>query len=57
MKIVVQQNKRGEWFHHLLAANGKILQHSEAYSSKAMCLKTVMSICKVTLLEWVEKGK
>ena len=55
MKIVVQQNKRGEWFHHLLAANGKILQHSEAYSSKAKCLQTVMSICKVTLLEWIEK--
>lgn len=55
MKIVVQQNKRGEWFHHLLATNGKILQHSEAYSSKAKCMQTVRSICKITGLTWVEK--
>ena len=57
MKIVVQQNRRGEWFHHLLANNGKILQHSEAYSSKTKCMQTVKSICKVTGLSFIEKGK
>jgi uncharacterized protein YegP (UPF0339 family) len=56
MKIIVQQNRRGEWFHHLMAANGKILQHSEAYSSKAKCLQTVLSICKTTGLKYVEKS-
>jgi uncharacterized protein YegP (UPF0339 family) len=55
MKIIVQQNKLGEWFHHLKSSNGRILQSSEAYSSKAKCLKTVDAICGYTGLEYVVK--
>lgn len=56
MKIIVQQNKLGEWFHHLKATNGRILQSSEAYSSKSKCMKTVNAICAATGLVWIEKG-
>lgn len=56
MKIIVQQNKLGEWFHHMKASNGRILQSSEAYSSKNKCMKTVNAICAATGLEFVLKG-
>ena len=56
MKIIVQQNRRGDWFHHLMSSNGRIIQHSEAYSSKAKCLKTVLSIVAATGLKYVEKS-
>ncbi len=55
MKIEVQQNVNGQWFHHLKASNGLILQSSEAYSSKSKCMKTVDAICGYTGLECVIK--
>lgn len=42
--INVLKNKNGAWFWRLKARNGKILAHSEAYSSKAKALKTVESL-------------
>ena len=44
MKIEVLKNKRSKWYWRLVAANGKVLAHSETYSSKQMALKTAKKI-------------
>lgn len=46
MVIEITKNQNGCWFWRLVADNLQILAHSETYSSKAMCLKTVKSISK-----------
>lgn len=40
VKVVVQKNRRGKWFWKLVAGNGRVLAHSEDYSSRRACLKT-----------------
>ena len=44
MKIIIQKNKLGAWFWHLVGANGEILSSSEAYSSKGACTKTAKMV-------------
>lgn len=43
MKIVVLK-KRNQWYWKLVARNGRILAHSETYSSKAKAVKTAIKI-------------
>lgn len=43
MKIQVLKNKAGKWFWRIKARNGKILAHSETYSSKQAALKTAQN--------------
>ena len=44
MKFEIEQGRNKKWFWRLKAANGKILAHSEIYSSKAKALQTVESL-------------
>ena len=39
MKIIILK-KRDQWYWKLVARNGKILAHSETYSSRRMAIKT-----------------
>ena len=41
MIIQMLKNKQGKWLFHIKAENGKILCHSESYSSKAKCMYTI----------------
>lgn len=52
--IVVKQNANKCWYWTLYGANGEPLAHSEAYSSKAACLKTVKVLKYALNIEWLE---
>ena len=38
-KFEIKKAKDGQWFFHLVAANNKILMHSETYPTKAIAFK------------------
>lgn len=44
MKIETLKNKNGKWFWRLVASNGKVLAHSESYSSKRKANQTVAAV-------------
>jgi len=44
MKIELVENVKGQWFWHIIAANKRILAHSQSYSSKQACKKTARSV-------------
>ncbi len=46
MKIQILKNANNKWYWRIVAANGNILAHSEAYSSKAKARKTVRSVAR-----------
>jgi uncharacterized protein YegP (UPF0339 family) len=46
MKVELLKNKRGKWFLHLKANNGRILMHSEDYDNKSNARKTMRIIEK-----------
>jgi uncharacterized protein YegP (UPF0339 family) len=46
MKLELLKNKRGKWFLHLKANNGRILMHSEDYDNKSNARKTMKIIEK-----------
>ncbi len=43
-RVEIKKNPEGKWFWHLKTRNGKILAHSENYSSRAKALKTATLI-------------
>ena len=43
MKIVILK-KRNQWYWKLVARNGKILAHSETYSSQRKAIKTATKL-------------
>jgi len=51
MLIQAKKNKRGKWYWRILAKNNRILAHSESYSTKDACIKTVYKVyfAKLTL--------
>jgi uncharacterized protein YegP (UPF0339 family) len=44
MKLQLRKNINGAWFWRLVASNGKILAHSEIYSSRAKAKKTMWRV-------------
>jgi len=51
MKIVVEKNRRKKWFWKVVSCNGKILAHSEDYSSKTKCFETVHRLGSILVVE------
>jgi uncharacterized protein YegP (UPF0339 family) len=53
--IQMEKNRNGKWFHRLKSENnGRIVYHSEAYSSKQGAMKTInrlLSTLKYSKLE------
>lgn len=49
MKIVVQRNKRGKWYWKIVSKNGRILAHSESYSTKKDCLDTAHKVLMASI--------
>jgi uncharacterized protein YegP (UPF0339 family) len=43
MKIEMLQNRRKQWYMRLVA-NGRIIMHSESYSSKSACKRAVKAL-------------
>lgn len=43
-RIVMRPNANGAWYWTLKGRNGETLAHSEAYSSRAKCLKTAREV-------------
>lgn len=44
MKAQLLKNKRNQWYFRFVASNGKILCHSESYSSRTMARRGMMSL-------------
>jgi len=52
MRIEVLKNKSGKWFWRIVAKNGRILAHSQAYASKQGATSTASAVLHD--LFWVE---
>jgi len=52
--IEVKQDKNGNWFHHMLGKNRKIIYHSESYKTKngasRMASKIYAALSPATLI-------
>lgn len=47
MKAVLKKGPSGKWYWSIVAANNKILCHSETYSSKAKAVQTFNKIAEL----------
>lgn len=47
--IRIKKSKKGKWFFSIIAKNGKILAHSEEYSSSSKAIKGVVACIKSIL--------
>lgn len=46
MKLEIRKGKSGKWYWRIKATNGRIVCHSETYSSKSKAIQTAKQIVK-----------
>ena len=55
-KLIAQKNAAGKWYWTLTEQNGQILATSQAYKTKASCLRTAQKVAAKLKIELSIEG-